>query len=88
MHRVVCGVGGWVVLASSLGPADDARVVACRPTVTCTALEPHYLADATPLAARDWLVIDAAIDVVGWDQRSVTAIVGASIAPVRLWGAR
>jgi hypothetical protein len=65
------------------------------------ALEPHYFAAAVPfaardvgaiaaveVAARDWLVIDAAIDLVGWDQRSVTAIVGASVAPARLWGTR
>jgi hypothetical protein len=43
---------------------------------------------AVEVAARDWLVIDAAIDLVGWDQRSVTAIVGASVAPARLWGTR
>jgi hypothetical protein len=62
------------------------------------ALEPHYFADASPFAsrdagaiaaveltARDWLVVDAALDVTLWDQRAVMAIVGVSIAPVRLW---
>jgi hypothetical protein len=38
------------------------------------------------LALRGWLVVDAAVDAIGWDQRSLTAIVGLSIAPVRLWG--
>ena len=63
------------------------------------ALEPHYFADASPSAPRDvgaiaaieyavrgWLVVDCAIDAVGWDQRSLAAIAGMSIAPVRLWG--
>lgn len=63
------------------------------------ALEPHYFADAAPLAARDagviaavelaarsWLVIDGAIDAVASEPRSLTAIIGVSIAPARLWG--
>jgi hypothetical protein len=64
------------------------------------ALEPHYFADASPSAPRDvgaiaalelavrgWLVVDCALDAVGWDQRSLAAIAGVSLAPVRLWGA-
>ncbi len=62
------------------------------------ALEPHYFADAAPLAARDvgamaaveyaartWFVIDGALVVTGWDQGAVTAMVGVSLAPARLW---
>ena len=62
------------------------------------AVEPHYYADAAPLAARDagvmtalvytvrpTVVIDVAIDLVGWDQRSVAGLAGITIAPPRLW---
>ena len=62
------------------------------------AVEPHYFADAAPLAPRDggaivalevaargWLIVDGAVDAVGWGPRSVAAIVGVSIAPARLW---
>ena len=116
MHRVACGVGGVAFLVTCMARADDGHVIPCprayqrwtalaatyaATSRTAIALEPHYLAEASPfaardagaiaaveVAARDWLVIDAAIDVVGWDQRSVTAIVGASLAPARLWGGR
>jgi hypothetical protein len=62
------------------------------------ALEPHYFGTAAPFAERDagligaievavrsWLVFDAAIDAVRWDQRSIAVIAGTSIAPARLW---
>jgi hypothetical protein len=86
------------------GPRAEQPWIALAATYAVTktfavALEPHYFADAAPLAPRDagviaavelaargWLVVDAAVDAIGWDQRSLTAIVGLSIAPVRLWG--
>ena len=62
------------------------------------ALEPHCFADASPAAPRDlgaiaalgfaarpWLVIEGAVDAIGWSQRSVTALVGMSIIPGRIW---
>jgi hypothetical protein len=77
-----------------------AATYAATPRVSL-AIEPHYIADASPLgsrdagaiaaveiAARSWLVVDAAIDVIGWDQRAVIAIAGVSIAPGRLWASR
>jgi hypothetical protein len=79
----------WIALAATYAVTKTFGV----------AIEPHYFADATPLAprdagviaavelaVRDWLIVDGAVDAIGWDQRSLTAIVGLSIAPVRLWG--
>jgi hypothetical protein len=78
----------WVALAATYAATSKLAF----------ALEPHYFADAAPLASRDtgaiaavgftarsWLVIDGAVDVVASEPRSVTAIAGVSIAPVRLW---
>jgi hypothetical protein len=62
-------------------------------------VEPHYFADAAPSAPHDagamaalayavrpWLVVDAAVEYVIADHRSVTGLAGLSIAPIRLWG--
>ncbi len=64
------------------------------------AIEPHYFADASPIAGRDagaivaievaprgWLVFDGALDAVASEPRAIAAIAGVSIAPARLWGA-
>ncbi len=63
------------------------------------AVEPHLFARAAPFAARDagvmvaaeyavhdWLVLDAAIDVIRGDEDAVMGLFGVSIAPVRLGG--
>lgn len=78
----------WTTVAATL-PIDEHFSVA---------IEPHYFAAAPPFATRDvgsiativyaprgTVAIDAGFDVVGWDQRSVSVIVGVSIAPTRLW---
>jgi hypothetical protein len=94
------------LIADDLGGARAyqpwAAVAATYPLTSriSIALEPHYFADASPVAPRDagaivavevavrgWLVLDGAIDAVGLEPRSLAALVGVSIAPARLWGA-
>jgi hypothetical protein len=78
----------WAAVAATV-PIDERFAVA---------LEPHYYADAAPLAARDAgvmlalvytvrpdVVIDVAALLVGWDQRSVAGLAGITFAPARLW---
>jgi hypothetical protein len=62
-------------------------------------LEPHAFGDASPFATRDvgaiaavafsirpWIVVDSAIDVAVAEPRAVAALVGVSLAAVRVWG--
>ncbi len=79
----------WISLAASVAATKTLSV----------ALEPHAFADAAPNATHDvgviaavalavhpWLVIDAGVDLVATTPRSVSALVGMTIVPVRLWG--
>ena len=78
----------WGAVAATV-PVDASFAVA---------VEPHYYADAAPLAVRDagvlaalvytvrpTVVIDVGVDLVGWDQASVAGLAGITVAPPRLW---
>jgi hypothetical protein len=93
------GVYVWGLDGSASAQPWTALAASCAltPAVSLT-LEPHLFASAPPLAAHDagviaaigvaarpWLIADGALEVTGWDQASVSAIVGLSIIPVRLW---
>ncbi len=48
----------------------------------------HHALYVTSMNAYEtgWLVVDAAVEAIGWGERSVTALLGLSVAPIRLWG--
>jgi hypothetical protein len=81
----------WAAVAATYAVTDRIGI----------AVEPHAFGDASPVAAQDygaiaaveaaakgWLIIDAAVDVTLSTPQAIAALVGASIAPVRLWGGR
>jgi hypothetical protein len=96
----IAGLGAWQLE----GPVKYQPYVAVAATYplskrVAASLEPHYYADAAPIAPHDggamlavafairpWLVVDGALDVVLFaDQTSEIGLFGISIAPVRLW---
>ena len=92
------GVDAWQLA----GPTSAQPFTALAATYAVTprtgvTLEPHYFADASPIAPRDvglvaaatyslrsWLVVDVAADVVVAAQASATLLVGVSLAPIRV----
>ena len=46
----------------------------------------HHALYVTSMNAYEtgWLVVDAAVEAIGWGERSVTALLGLSVAPIRL----
>jgi hypothetical protein len=81
----------WAAVAATYAVTHQVGIV----------VEPHAFASASPIAPQDygaiaavevavksWLIVDGAIDVTLSTPQAIAALVGVSIAPVRLWGGR